>query len=224
MIFSNTIYITYDIEPNKKLQRIVGFCRSIAPPSEERALAVKKSASMHIVALQLIRRLDVQGSFPYSMCLARCSRAPAGLHLGLLAGGSQQYCVETLRQTGDPMAAKGNKGSGKGAGPSSGWGNKGGWGSNQQSWGSNQQSWGSNQPSWGKRNDGWDNARQSQAGWWGETRGSAASGSAGPGAAPGPAASEQAEQEEEEQTQETYQHQQWQDGGVDPWDDWAENA
>ena len=192
----------------------------MAPASEERAIAVKKSGSMHIVALQLSRRLDAQGNFPYTMSVARCSRAPNGLHMGLLAGGTQAYCVDTMRQTGDAMAAKGNKGFGKGAGASRGWGGNSGWGNNQpgQNWGSNQpqQNWGSNQQGSGSRGDGWDNARRSQD--WGK------GGSAASSAAPGPAASEQAEMEEEAKQQQTGQGAQWQDGGVDPWDDWAQDA
>lgn len=93
---------------------------------QERAIAVKKSGTCHMVALQLIRRLDAVGA-PYSICVARCQRAPGGLHLGLLQGGAQQYCVDTMRQTGDAeqSRAAAQKGSGK-----KGWGNNSGWSGN----------------------------------------------------------------------------------------------
>ena len=93
---------------------------------QERAIAVKKSGTCRVVALQLIRRLDAVGA-PYSICVARCQRAPGGLHLGLLQGGAQQYCVDTMRQTGDAeqSRAAAQKGSGK-----KGWGNNSGWSGN----------------------------------------------------------------------------------------------
>lgn len=65
--------------------------------SQERILAVKKGGSYHVMAMQLIRRLDAVGA-PYSIAVGRCVRAPAGLHLGLMVGGAQSYCVQTMRR------------------------------------------------------------------------------------------------------------------------------
>ena len=181
---------------------------------------MKKSNSLHVVSLQLVRQLDAFAS-PYSMCLARCSRAPTGLHLGLLAGGTQAYCVDTLRQTGDANMAKGAlKGGSGGKSGSGGKGGSGGWGG-WSSWKSNQA-----QSSWGAQNDGWGNARQSQSGWASESRGFPAPASSASAAA---AAVEVDEEEEQQQKQE---HDEAAEGGgwpswwggrdVDPDDEWAQ--
>ena len=169
---------------------------------------MKKSNSFHVVCLQLVRQLDAVGAAPYSICLARCCRAPGGLHLGLLQGGAQAYCVDTMRQTGNVSMAKGSGKGGPGEkGGSSGWGGWGGWKGNQSQsgWGSQTQQ---SQSGWGSQ------TQQSQSGW-----GSAGRGFPAPAAPAGPAASAAAEEQEEEDYQQQQQHEEEQQQGQD-WSAW----
>ena len=120
-----------------------------------------KQGNTHLVlALLLTRHLDAVCA-PYTMTLARCQRAPAGLHLGLMQGGAQAYCVETMRQTGDARQSRAaaQKGSGK-----KGWGNYSGW---------------SGYSGWGNSGSGWENARAN----WGPPPTTTVQGSAAPGMA-----------------------------------------
>ena len=208
--------------------------------SQERILAVKKGGSYHVMAMQLLRRLDAVGA-PYSIAVGRCVRAPAGLHLGLMVGGAQSYCVQTMRQTGDADQSRAAHKGGK----------KGGWGSGKGGSGGYRQ-----------QRDGWDHAR---SGWGGPAPAQAAQAAPAAAAAPPQAASAQqgpppaqqgppppaqaassqqdsppaapkasaapAAQQEywgnwwEDGSQWWDDHQnQYQDGGVDPYDDWAEDV
>ena len=114
--------------------------------SQERILAVKKGGSYHVMAMQLLRRLDAVGA-PYSIAVGRCVRAPAGLHLGLMVGGAQSYCVQTMRQTGDADQSRAaHKGGGKKGGWSGGGGGSGGYRQNRDGWDHARSGWGGPAP------------------------------------------------------------------------------
>ena len=114
--------------------------------SQERILAVKKGGSYHVMAMQLLRRLDAVGA-PYSIAVGRCVRAPAGLHLGLMVGGAQSYCVQTMRQTGDADQSRAaHKGGGKKGSWSGGGGGSGGYRQNRDGWDHARSGWGGPAP------------------------------------------------------------------------------
>ena len=98
------------------------------------------------MAMQLLRRLDAVGA-PYSIAVGRCVRAPAGLHLGLMVGGAQSYCVQTMRQTGDADQSRAaHKGGGKKGGWSGGGGGSGGYRQNRDGWDHARSGWGGPAP------------------------------------------------------------------------------
>ena len=96
--------------------------------AQERILAVKKGGSYHVMAMQLLRRLDAVGA-PYSIAVGRCVRAPAGLHLGLMVGGVQH-----------------TRGGGKKGGWSGGGGGSGGYRQNRDGWDHARSGWGGPAP------------------------------------------------------------------------------
>ena len=207
--------------------------------SQERILAAKKGGSYHVMAMQLVRRLDAVGA-PYSIAVGRCVRAPAGLHLGLMMGGAQSYCVQTMRQTGDAGQSRAaHKGGGKKGGWSGGGGGSGGYRQNRDGWDHARSGWGGpatfrgSVPPPGVASMTPPTAPAAQAAPAQQAPPPAAQADsaqqAPPTAAPKASAAPAAQQEywgnnwweDGSQWDDRYQYQ---DGGVDLYDDWAEDV
>ena len=208
-------------------------------------------------AMQLIRRLDAVGA-PYSIAVGRCVRAPAGLHLGLMVGGAQSYCVQTMRQTGDADQSRAaHKGGGKKGSWSGGGGGSGGYRQNRDGWDHARSGWGGpapfrgSVPPPGAANMTPPTAQAAQAAPAAAAPPTATQAApqaafaqqapppaaqadsaqqAPPTAAPKASAAPAAQQEYwgnnwwEDGSQWWDNRHQYQDGGVDPYDDWAEDV
>ena len=75
---------------------------------KDSALVSRKSGSVSVLALKLVRWTDAKGGYPFSIHLARCKRAPVGVVAGLMEGAlsGSGYCVDTMREYGDLGAAR----------------------------------------------------------------------------------------------------------------------